>query len=242
MCVCAHVRVRVHGLEEAQVYTELHLSLEVVLTNATQPSTQHTLSRDGQRMNKDKNRTKESLTVSVLRVCQFTSLVVFLRRLLISAECRLQFYCQHWWKEEREREREGKLYSCQERGICDRSRVVPNAGAKHGDSQSSCLLTHVFAAGPLAAEPGTRVQWTTVDKRGCSEKFSISIVMLIQSLILGSDSDQIRTCGKNISRFRLQWLCGRQSGNQPVKLLHCQPEISPSAWTTIAPSCVIFLQ
>lgn len=122
-------------------------------------------------MKKDKNRLKESLTVSVLRVCQFTSLVVFLWRLLISAECRLQFYCQRWWKEEREREREGKLYSCQQRGICDRSRVVPNAGAKHGDSLSSCLLTHVFAAGPLAAESDTPVQWATVDKRSrCSEK------------------------------------------------------------------------
>lgn len=55
-------------------------------------------------------------------------------------------------------EREGKLSSCQERGICDRLRVVPNAVAKHGDSQSSCLLTHVFAAGPLAAESNTPVQ------------------------------------------------------------------------------------
>lgn len=112
-----------------------------------------------------KNRLKESLTVSVLRVCQFTSLVVFLWRLLISAECRLQFYCQRWWKEERERERGGKLYSCQQRGICDRSRVVPNAGAKHGDSLSSCLLTHVFAAGPLAAESHS---WEVDAVRNCS--------------------------------------------------------------------------
>lgn len=47
-------------------------------------------------------------------------------------------------------ERGGKLYSCQEKGICDRLRVVPNAGAKHRDSQSSCLLTFVFAAGPMS--------------------------------------------------------------------------------------------
>lgn len=60
-------------------------------------------------------------------------------------------------------EREGKLYSCQERGICDRSRVVPNAGAKHGDSQSSCLMTHVCCR-PLAAESDTPVQWATIDK------------------------------------------------------------------------------
>lgn len=30
----------------------------------------------------------------------------------------------------RERAREGKRQSCQERGICDRSRAVPNAGVK----------------------------------------------------------------------------------------------------------------
>lgn len=32
-------------------------------------------------------------------------------------------------RDRRERER-GELHSCQERGICDRSRVVPNAGVK----------------------------------------------------------------------------------------------------------------
>lgn len=41
----------------------------------------------------------EKKTQSVLRVCQFTSLVVFFWRLLISAECSLQFHCQLWWKE-----------------------------------------------------------------------------------------------------------------------------------------------
>lgn len=68
---------------------------------------QRSLYRAGRkRTKKDYNRMKGSLTVSVLWVCQFTSLVVLLWRLLISAECRLQFYCQHWWKEESERERE----------------------------------------------------------------------------------------------------------------------------------------
>lgn len=36
------------------------------------------IQRDGQKMEKDKNIIKESPSVSVLRVCQFTSLVVFL--------------------------------------------------------------------------------------------------------------------------------------------------------------------
>lgn len=36
--------------------------------------------------------------------------------------------------DEKRKERQEKLYHCQEGGICDRSRVVPNAGGKYGDS------------------------------------------------------------------------------------------------------------
>lgn len=51
----------------------------------------------------------------------------------------------------------GKLPGCQERGICDRSRAVPNAEkVKARRAPASCLLTLVvFAAGTSAAETQT---------------------------------------------------------------------------------------
>lgn len=106
---------------------------------------------------------KESLTVSVLRGCRFTCLVVFLWRLLISAECRLQFCCQHWWKEEREREKENCIAAKKEEFVIGRERFQM-LEQKHGDWESSCLLTYVFAVGALAAESQTPVQLATVVK------------------------------------------------------------------------------
>lgn len=106
---------------------------------------------------------KESLTVSVLWVCQFTSLVVFLWRLLISAECRLQFYCQHWWKEERERERVNCIAAKKEEFVIgwewfqmvEQSMETPRVPA----SWPMCLLQS-----PWATESDTKAQWATVDK------------------------------------------------------------------------------
>lgn len=97
---------------------------------------------------RQKKRNQADISISVLWVCPFARLVVFLWSLLIRAECRLHFYCQHWWKEERGRE--SKRHGCQEGGISDGLRMVPNVGAKLGDSQSCCPLTRVFAAGPLS--------------------------------------------------------------------------------------------
>ncbi len=118
---------------------------------------------------RDKNRMKESLTVSVLRVCQFTSLVVFLRRLLISAECRLQFYCQHWWKEERERERENCRAAKKEEFVIGREwfQMLEQSMEPPGVPASwpMCLLW-----APLAAESDTPVPWATADKTSRCEK------------------------------------------------------------------------
>lgn len=113
-------------------------------------------------MKKDKNTMKESPTVSVLRVCQFTSLVVFLWRLLISAECGLQFYCQHWWKEEREREGESCIAAKKQEFVIgwewfqmlEQSIETPRVPA----SWPLCLLQD-----PWAAESDTAAQWATVD-------------------------------------------------------------------------------
>lgn len=72
------------------------------------------------------NSLKASLTVSVLWVCQFSSLVVFFWRLLISAECRLQSHCQLWWKEERESEG-GNCGAAKLQEFVIGLRVLPNA-------------------------------------------------------------------------------------------------------------------
>lgn len=74
--------------------------------------------KGGKRMEKNPRRAP--------RVCQFSSLVVFFWRLLISTECRVRLRCQLWWKRRcgqregwRERERNGEkateLNVCQQR-------------------------------------------------------------------------------------------------------------------------------
>lgn len=81
----------------------------------------------GWTLNEDRdNSLKESLTVSVRWVCQFSSLVVFFWRLLISAECRLQSHCQLWWKEERENEG-GNCVAAKQQEFVIGLRVLPNA-------------------------------------------------------------------------------------------------------------------
>lgn len=130
---------------------ERHLSLLTKATfNAKQPT-----QRMEREWRSDKNTMKESLTVSVL-----TCLMVFLWRLLISAECRLHFYCQHQWKEEREREKENCIAAKKEEFVIGWE-WFQMLEQKHVDWESSRLLTHVFAAGAWAAvtDPSTLSNW-----------------------------------------------------------------------------------
>lgn len=149
-------------LEEPEVDMDLQLSLIFTLANATQHWAQGYLHGDEQRARRVHNRITASLTVSVLWVCQFASLVVFLWRLLISAECRLQLLCQQWWKDRR-RERGGR----ENKPWAARKEEFVIGWEWFQMVEQSVETPRVLPPDPCVCW----VEWTTVDKSSaCSEK------------------------------------------------------------------------